>query len=162
MNICIKKRKIIIQEPCGRCTFSYIINPLLLECQCGVVKDIICKHLRHYITTKWNFDMTYMTVLNMPQIRSWLKAQVPDTVCVDVNTYCRDFLHRTECCICLVPYVKVGERWILSTDLVHTSTMRATELYQCKRCREIFHTACYRRWNKDCPKCKYVRPCGPV
>ena len=160
MNICTKKNKLIIQEPCGHCMFNYIINPHLLECQCGKTGGTICKHLKHYLVSKWNFDTMYTAILNMPHLRSWLKEQQPKVVCI--NTYCRDFLHSTDCCICLLPYVKAGHRWILNSNLMHTSINKEIELYQCLQCKELFHTGCYRKWNKDCPKCKYSRPEGPL
>lgn len=152
MNIYIRKHKIIVQDQYGSCTFNYIINPYLLTCQCTTC-NVVCKHLIYYLVKKWNFDIGYIAILNIPQIRSWLKEQEHNII--DINLYCRDFLHSTDCCICLLPYIKPGSKWVLSTDLFHVSMSHSIELYQCKRCREMFHTACYRRWNKECPKCKY-------
>ena len=159
MNICIKKHKITIQEPRGSCMFNYIINLKLLECQCNTTADFICKHLVHYLVKKWNFNIIYISIINIPQIKSWTKQQ--DSL-IDINAYCSDFLQRTDCCICLLPLVKGSNRWVINTDLTHNYIIRDVVLYQCKRCREVFHTQCYLKWNKECPKCKYIKPLGPI
>lgn len=148
MSFRMHKKKIKITES-SHINFTYIINPRELKCQCMTETQKpqqICKHLEYYLCEHLKVHPSYIALLPIKRFREAFLADCNFTDGNLINQECHKFLTEEEegCCICQESYFQKGQRY------------NVKELYQCPSCYELYHMTCYSKWNKECPRCKYI------
>lgn len=136
-----RKGKILVTEGSTGYKITYRLDPKHMTCQCRTVHQSLCPHMQYYFK-HIGVHEAYFTLLYIPRIRDWIKEQKGMVSGDSINEHCLEFLKDDDgCCICMGPFG-------------HPSS-----LYYCPQCYEPYHVKCYAKWNKACPRCKYVR--GP-
>lgn len=161
-----KKGKIHIIEGNGGLTFSYIIDPFQLKCQCGSggyqPGESVCYHLEYYLHNVLGIQPCFFPILSVPRVRSRIldiwKAE--PTASAALNNFCIRFLtddQHDHCLICHDVYLKSHNGKISDPR---------TSLYQCPKCFELYHHSCHEKWQQTgeygCPRCKYKREPGSL
>lgn len=157
----IKKGKVKIIEGTANFAITFIVSPTDMSCQCTdkATKGTkpLCDHLKYYLCECLGIRQQYLPVLSVPRVRTWIKNLAGKVLNVDViNQYCYNFLlgkklhnnHEEFCCICHMEYCD------------NFSNPNTGDLYQCPSCFELYHSRCFSRWNKECPRCKYITGLG--
>jgi hypothetical protein len=150
----VRKGKLTVTEGSSGFKITFKVDLRKLNCQCinksnKTVKknNEICPHIKYYLIVLGVVPLN-IPLLTVSRVREWLleylsskSVSITDTdTGHTINTYCSEFLSEDEgCCICLGAYTSLRD------------------LYQCPQCNEPYHQKCYARWQKDCPRCKYVR-----
>ena len=148
MSCRIHKGKIKITESTN-INFTYVIKPLELKCQCtGQIQkpQQICKHLEYYFCEHLKVHPPFIALLSINRFKESFLIDCDFKDGNQINQACHKFLTNEDegCCICQEAYFQAGHRY------------NVKELYQCPSCYELYHMTCFSKWNKNCPRCKYV------